>query len=172
MDFFSSPLLTAARGGHECMVRLLLDHGANIEAKLSSTCVKSFGIIERLFMFGDYTDLEIDAKSRKIGYTSLHLAVENGERRVVRTLIQYGANVNSKSKLNIPPIFIAIVNDQESIIQLLKKGGVNFSDIVNDVTIYQHLILWNRSKIQKSKKQNSHKDSNSNEEVLYSSCEL
>ncbi|XP_051165537.1 enoyl-CoA delta isomerase 3, peroxisomal-like [Leptopilina boulardi] len=40
MNYFSTPLLTASRGGHEYMVKFLLDNGANIEAKLSSISIK------------------------------------------------------------------------------------------------------------------------------------
>lgn len=162
-EFFSSPLLTASRGGHEFMVKFLLDHGANIEAKLNPLCVKVSSVIERLFAYGDYSESEIDLKSAKIGYTSLHLSADNGERRVVRTLIKYGANVNSKAKSNVSPLFVAILKDLESIIQLLKKGGANLNDTVNGVSLYQYLILRERKKNYSNKGKSRH-DSNSEEE--------
>ncbi|XP_043468010.1 ankyrin-1-like [Leptopilina heterotoma] len=161
--FFSSPLLTASRGGHEFMVKFLLDHGANIEAKLNPICVRVSSVIERLFAYGDYSESEINSKSEKIGYTSLHLSADNGERRVVRILIKYGANVNSKSNLNISPLFVAIIKNFESIIQLLKKGGANLNDTVNGVSLCQYLILRDRKK-NDSNKQKSCQDPNSEEE--------
>lgn len=171
MNYFSTPLLTASRGGHEYMVKFLLDNGANIEAKLSSISIKVSGMIEKLFTYGDYSETEINSHSEKIGYTSLHLSVENGERRVVRTLIKYGANINSKSNLNITPLFVAIVKDVESIIHMLKKEGANLYDIVNGISIYQYLILRERKK-NDLKIQKTQNNSNSEEEIEYSSCEL
>ena len=107
------------------MVRLLLQRGADIEARLRSTSVKVSEDIERIFAFGDYRDSDISSNSSKLGYTSLHFAVEAGEKVVVNVLLDRGINVNSKSENGITPLLIAVKKDEKSIAKILFDANAN-----------------------------------------------
>lgn len=61
-------LLSAARNGHEAVVRQLLENGADIEAK------------------------------NMYGWTALHWTAFNGHETVVRLLLEKGADLEAKNK--------------------------------------------------------------------------
>jgi DNA polymerase III delta prime subunit len=54
---------------------------------------------------------------------SLHLAAMGDHTRLVKLLIDYGADVNSLCKLGDTPLFHAIANGNHEVVQLLLKAG-------------------------------------------------
>lgn len=83
------PLISAAENGHEAVVRLLLERGANIESK----------------------DTE--------GRTAISVAAENGQLAVVNLLLQQGANCELEANSGHTPVSFAICRGHEDVVRLL-----------------------------------------------------
>ena len=83
----------AAMEGHANVVRMLLEVGAEIDAR------------------------------RDGGVTALHFAAERGREDVVRLLIEAGANVNAKRDDNATPRYLAAAANHESVQELLLECG-------------------------------------------------
>ncbi|KAJ3019819.1 UNVERIFIED_CONTAM: hypothetical protein HDU68_010490 [Siphonaria sp. JEL0065] len=84
-----TPLLMACGGGFKQVASLLLEKGANVDA--------------------------LD----KCGKSALHLAAEKGCKEIVRELLQYSANVNSRSSIGWTPILSAVDHDQHDVVDIL-----------------------------------------------------
>ena len=87
--------------GHETVVRLLLENGANIEAKdeneltaLRNASQRGYETVVRLLL---ENRANIEAKSI-YGITALRRAALTGHEIVVRLLLEKGANVEAKDK--------------------------------------------------------------------------
>lgn len=74
-------LCCAASKGHVCIFRLLLDHGANVEARGAD------------------------------GFTLIHIAVEEGHIELVKMLIRRGSNIMTTSDEGMMPFCTASLND-------------------------------------------------------------
>jgi len=88
-------LWDAAASGHEAMVRLLLERGADTESKS-----------------GD-------------GWTPLLYAAANGHETVVRLLLEKGADMESKDSHGRRPLWFAALNGREAIVRLLLEKGAD-----------------------------------------------
>ena len=84
----------AALSGHERVVRLLLDMGADINVK-----------------YYDNND------------TALHMAAILGYERVVRLLLDMGADINAKSNAGMTALDYASIEEHEDVVQLLRRMG-------------------------------------------------
>jgi TonB family protein len=87
-------LMYAARGGHQAIVRLLLDAGASV-------------------------DLQSDAQE-----TALHLAAQNGRTEVVRLLMEAGADFAARDAEGRTPLFRAIEGRHAAVIELLHAAAL------------------------------------------------
>jgi len=83
----------AAGGDHKKMVELLIDKGADVNAR------------------------------DEAGWTPLHYAAFNGHKDVAELLIAKGADVNAKNDYGETPLHIAKHNDHKDLAELLKKHG-------------------------------------------------
>ncbi|KAL7805259.1 ankyrin repeat-containing domain protein [Trichoderma aethiopicum] len=91
-----TPLLWAARHGHEEVVSLLIDSSTSIEVR------------------------DMDQ-----GATPLIWAARNGHEKVVHLLLDKGGELNARDHLERTPLSLAASSKHESIIKLLlKRGGV------------------------------------------------
>ncbi|MFC1765376.1 ankyrin repeat domain-containing protein, partial [Planctomycetota bacterium] len=92
-------LLTAAQNGEQQEVKVLLDQGADINAKDDQ------------------------------GMTPLHLAAQEGHKEVVEFLLSKDADINAQNIKGYTPLYSAIWNNDPNIVGLLVSKGadVNFS---------------------------------------------
>jgi ankyrin repeat protein len=77
-------------GGHETVVRLLLEKGADVKAKTSS------------------------------GWTALHLAARGGHEAVVRLLLEKGADAKAKTSSGWTALHLAARVGHEVVVRLLE----------------------------------------------------
>lgn len=92
-----TPLLWAAENGHQEIVQLLIEKGANIESKNS-----------------------------RYSQTPLLWAAENGHQEIVQLLVEKGADIESKdTSSGRTPLLWAARNGHQGIVQLLVEKGVN-----------------------------------------------
>jgi ankyrin repeat protein len=96
-------LLTAAYAGHQPIVQLLCDKGANLEAKDEN------------------------------GFTPLMAACSNGFLVVCRYLVKKGVNVNAVTKDGNSAITIASNGDFKSVVRLLFESGCNIPQAYEQV---------------------------------------
>jgi len=87
-----TPLLTATQKGDRGLVRLLLSHGASV-----------------------------NAKSKTTGSTPLHRAVSTRRKDLVRLLLKHGANVQATTYTGRTPRDIALKTKQMEIVRLLRQ---------------------------------------------------
>jgi len=90
------PLILAARNGQVGLVRLLLDRGA-----------------------------DVNAKEKETQATALIVAAQQGHIQVVDALLQKGADVNAKDKAGQTALSEATRYNHEEVVKLLKKHSVN-----------------------------------------------
>jgi ankyrin repeat protein len=87
-----TPLASAAAAQQTSIARLLIDHGANVNARAAS------------------------------GHIPLHEASANGNVELVKLLIQNGADVNAKTDDGKTPLDFAIEYKRPEVIELLEKS--------------------------------------------------
>jgi len=87
-----TPLHSATAGGHTKLVKLLLEHGADPNARQVG------------------------------GFTPLHAAAENGDLEAIRALLFYGADADAKSCEGKSPLDYALESKKREAIDLLKEG--------------------------------------------------
>ncbi|KAJ5318518.1 hypothetical protein N7476_004938 [Penicillium atrosanguineum] len=71
---------------------------------------------------GDSVD---DGESRKVpsGPNNLHRAVQSGNAKVVRLLLEHNADCNSKDHDGLTPLMCAVTGDHEEVLELLLSHG-------------------------------------------------
>ncbi len=114
-----TPLHLAASIGNADLVKLLLEHGAQVDEAIR-----------------DLDTISYDS----IYATPLQLASEYGQKKVVQLLLTAGANVNTKSKDNTTPLYRAVKNSHSDVVQLLIQAGAtvnspNFSYLMRAIHI-------------------------------------
>jgi ankyrin repeat protein len=97
-----TPLIVASCAGHVQVVKELVEHGAEIEAKT------------------------ID------GYTALHFACAQGHPAVVKELRDHGANIEAKENHGSTPLHWACSKGDLAIVKVLVIGGANILTANND----------------------------------------
>ena len=89
------PLILAARNGQVGLVKLLLDRGA-----------------------------DVNAREKETEATALIVAAQQGHIQVVDLLLQKGANVNAKDKAGKTALSEATRHNHEEVVKMLKKRSV------------------------------------------------
>jgi ankyrin repeat protein len=134
----STPLMFAAAYGSIDAMKLLLDAGADVNAK------NAFAVTPLLWCTGDLAKVsllidkgaDVNARSKQ-SMTPLLVAASNGAADVVKLLLEKGANPQVRGSLNTTPLLVATGgfagstgNDNATINLLLQKGAdVNAKDL-------------------------------------------
>lgn len=127
-DWGNTPLHYAARGGHKAAIELLLEHGADINAKNDRgatplyRAIASAAIVDYLVKRG----ATVDAKDN-LGRTPLHWAASEGFAESCEVLLAAGADVNLKDRYSESPLTRAVRWRHANVVQLLvtNHGDVN-----------------------------------------------
>ena len=124
-------LTWASYNGHEDVVKLLLDKGAEVDAKHSTDGRTAMWfasqeghaeVVKLLLEKG----AEVNTKRTTTGATSLLLASKNGHIEVVKLLLEKGAEVNVRTiDGKWTALKVAKLKRHTEIMQLLKKAGAN-----------------------------------------------
>ena len=123
------PLHNAVQFGHKGMVELLLQRGANVEAKdntggtaLHLAAQNGFlSIAEALLKYK--ADLNARNSQQNNGQTPLHAAVQGGHRVMSEFLVERGADVNATSSGGASPLFTAVSYDHPGLLARLLASG-------------------------------------------------
>ena len=96
---YSTPLIEAARGGHEEVIRVLLKAGAVVN------------------------------KTAKQGISPLHLAAKFGHIDVVKLLLESGTDPDKASNSGMTALQLALKNGHHDVCKALIQGGARVVDI-------------------------------------------
>ena len=96
------PLHMAAAGGHDAVIAVLLDNGA------------------------DVNQVAVD------GWSPIHFAVHNGHDAAVAVLLDKGANINHLNNDGYSPVYRAAKNGHETVVALLIDRGADVNLADND----------------------------------------
>ncbi|KAH3269678.1 hypothetical protein KXW55_003589 [Aspergillus fumigatus] len=124
-------LYWASSKGHEAVVRLLIERGANVRVKdkLGLTALyqaSSSGheaVVKLLLDHG----ADVNARSASKGWTALFEAASNGHEAVVQLLLDCGADVNMKDEDGWTPLCQAASRGHEAVAGLLVSHGADIN---------------------------------------------
>ncbi|XP_071572545.1 uncharacterized protein [Temnothorax nylanderi] len=138
----NTPLLCAAKDGHEGIVEDLLKN----KADASIATVTSFtplhlaaenghlGIVAALLNHG----VNIHAKAQN-NATPLYCSADGGCKEVAELLIKNGAEINARDNNNLTPLLIAALKGHENIVDLLIKNKAKLDATTDDGRTPLHL---------------------------------
>ena len=117
-------LIEASKKGHNDIVKMLLDSGANVNAKsdvgwtplMWASANGHINIVSMLISDG----ADINAKTND-GRTSLLMAAWNGHKDIVMLLLDAKADANIKDFNGWTPLTLALRNEHKDVVELLKK---------------------------------------------------
>ncbi|XP_076357640.1 transient receptor potential cation channel subfamily A member 1 homolog isoform X2 [Tachypleus tridentatus] len=121
----NTPLHIAAIAGHDKVIKLLLNAGANVEARncymwTPLDCAASCGWVKTtkiLLKAGCPVDPMDKTKT-----TPLHLAAEKGHAEVVKLLLSWGANISQKDNNGNNCLDLAIDHRHSNVAQTILEG--------------------------------------------------
>ncbi|KAI9785051.1 MAG: hypothetical protein M1835_003423 [Candelina submexicana] len=127
-------LVRAAKNGHEAAVQVLLDAGADIDAKGrrdnplgAAACYGEARMIRFLLEKG------ADLMPTKFGQRGLCVAAVKGHEAVVRVLVEAGIDVNGPEDQTKSPMLNALSAGQMGIVRLLRQLGATEVDPLKSV---------------------------------------
>jgi len=129
-DNGNTPLILAVWFGRIKVVKILLDHGANIEGRndtmdtalIWASCYKYFDIIKMLLEYG----ADVDSKGRH-GETSLFFSVgiKKNNDEIVKLLLDYNADIELRSYNGCTPLMEAARHGNVNIIKILLERNAD-----------------------------------------------
>jgi len=138
-------LVAAADQNHPEIVQLLLDRHANVNlaaddgltALIAESAAPNISLVERLLAMGANPNARRDSAFRS--NTPLQGAVEFGGPKIVRLLVEHGANVNAVNGDGRSPLMeVGFQGDAESVRLLLAhKATVNVHDFFGNTALSQ-----------------------------------
>lgn len=89
-------------------------------------------IIEKILTNKDLKHLNMINWEDECGKTPLHLACREGHLSVVKQLLRFGANPNSKDRIHWTPLHEAAFWNHLSVVYCLVEAGVDINPITED----------------------------------------
>uniref|UniRef100_A0A1I7RHD0 ANK_REP_REGION domain-containing protein n=1 Tax=Bursaphelenchus xylophilus TaxID=6326 RepID=A0A1I7RHD0_BURXY len=124
-------LTVACVGGHDALVKLLIERGANIEHRdkkgFTPLILAATGGHVEVCKLLIGAHCVIDAQSDRTKDTALSLACSGGRRDVVELLLQYGANKEHRNVSDYTPLSLAASGGYVDIITLLLNAGAEIN---------------------------------------------
>jgi ankyrin repeat protein len=119
------PSCEASSHGHVEIVRPLVEHGANVNARDQSQSTPlhlawDAEIVQLLVEHG----ADVNARDQ-FQLTPLHIASSVGKTRTVQLLIEHGADVNSRDQSQSTPLHLALSGAKAQAVQLLIEHGAD-----------------------------------------------
>lgn len=152
--FSFKPMSCAVRKGHEDVVRLLLDWGAeDIQLDFLRAAESGDEAFVRLFLeAGAGVNYQSPPDSGEYvgddGTTAISFAARNGHQAVIRLLLEEGADVTLKDELGRIPLSIAACNDDLVSFDLLLEAsgdGLDSADYDGDTALCYASMSGNES---------------------------
>lgn len=128
-------ILNASAQGDPKIVKLLLDHGAdvNVRCEYDGSALMAALYYEHQeaarMLIDNGADIDVQDKN---GNSALHAAAANGYQEIVQLLIDKGIDINAQYGQGINALVDAIDGGHQEIVQLLIDNGVNIHAIDTD----------------------------------------
>ena len=114
---------------NESMVRLLIEHGANVH-----TSIDGFTFMHLAVDFGNIAIVQslidagadIQAKDQS-GQAAIHTAAVNGRDKIALVLIEAGANINDLDSRGRTPLILATENLQHKVVKFFLERGASLA---------------------------------------------
>jgi HEAT repeat protein len=149
-----TPLNSAVHSGNEGIVRLLIEGGANPNAKDGfGDSPLHFAIRKDPMARRDRIALlkilieggaNLNSKN-KLGFTPLHEAVMQGETAIVRILIEGGADINVGDSSGSTPLDFALHDNNKELVETLRNSGAKTKEPSPEDKIFFTLSLVDRN---------------------------
>ncbi len=154
------PIIEAARTGDTATVELLLNAGADVNAReisgnsaLHWAVAKNHNhIVELLLQRGahpaipsinrDYFD-KAGVCDNMPGTTPLHCAARCGNAKAAELLIQHGADIHAEDSLHATPFICTAESASVEVLKLLHKNGANICNpaVINRLNLYRETVV-------------------------------
>ena len=125
----------AAGGGHDNAVKLLLEHGADVNIVVHATPEYIEQVIEAI------AEGREDVEPHKDGVTALMVAAQGGHMESVRLLVEAGAAVDVMDDEDVTPLLNAVKGNFAQVSEYLVQHGANPNDEYVDEKKESHNLL-------------------------------
>ncbi|XP_044251362.1 ankyrin-3 isoform X2 [Drosophila takahashii] len=123
-----TPLHVASRLGNINIIMLILQHGADINAKTndmySALHIAAKEGQEDVVQVLLDNGAQLNAITKK-GFTPLHLASKYGKQKIVTLLLEKGASVDFQGKNDVTSLHVATHYDHQPVVEILLKNGAS-----------------------------------------------